>query len=138
MDSLCVSCGPGQPLGLLQDEDRSSCVVRRALDLVRGESQELGSAVGEPERQVRASLVVSSVRAPGHHASHEAGHRGLHPSKHDGPPAPVAAAPAAAAAWVPEKTLRLLPRLIQLGSTRLGSVHFGSSRLGSSRALPPR
>lgn len=43
--SLCVAGGPRQPLGLLHDDDRSRRVIRRALHLVRGQSQELRSAV---------------------------------------------------------------------------------------------
>lgn len=79
--SLCVAGGPRQPLGLLQYEDRSRNVIRRALNLVRRQSQELRSAVGESQRQIRAAGMVP-VGAAGHHTSHEIGHRRLHPREH--------------------------------------------------------
>lgn len=79
--SLCVAGGPRQPLGLLQDEDRSRNVIRRALDLIRRQPQELRSAVREFQRQIRASRMVS-VGATSHHASHKIGHRRFHTREH--------------------------------------------------------
>lgn len=92
--SLCVAGGPRQPLGLLQDEDRSCDVIRRTLDLVWRQSQEVRSGVREFQRQIRAAGMVS-VGATGHHTSHEIGYRRLHPREH-GP----------AAAWVQAMRLR--------------------------------
>ncbi|TNN67389.1 hypothetical protein EYF80_022334 [Liparis tanakae] len=83
--------GPRQPLALLQDEDRSRDVIRRALDLVRGQSQELRSAVRVLQRQLGAAGVIP-VGAASHHASHKIGHGRFHPREHDGPPAAAAAA----------------------------------------------
>lgn len=56
-------------------------MVGGALDLVRGQSQELGSPVGEAQRQVRAAAVLGA-RAASHDAAHEIGHGGLHPREH--------------------------------------------------------
>lgn len=92
--SLCVAGGPRQPLGLLQDEDRSCNVIRRTLDLVWRQSQKVRSGVREFQRQIRAAGMVS-VGATGHHTSHEIGYRRLHPREH-GP----------AAAWVQAMRLR--------------------------------
>lgn len=92
--SLCVAGGPRQPLGLLQDEDRSCDVIRRTLDLVWRQSQEVRSGVREFQRQIRAAGMVS-VGATGHHTSHEIGYRRLHPREH-----------CPAAAWVQAMRLR--------------------------------
>lgn len=59
-------------------------MVGGALHLVRGQSQELGSPVGEAEGQVRAAAVVGA-RAASHDAAHEIGHGGLHPREHSTP-----------------------------------------------------
>lgn len=80
--SLGVAGGPRQPLGLLHDHDGSRRVVRRALHLVRGQSQELRSVVRVFQRQIGAPGVIT-VGAPGHHASHKISHRRLHPRQHD-------------------------------------------------------
>lgn len=80
--SLRVARGPGQaPRLLAEDEDGAGDVVGGALDLVRGQSQELGSPVGEAQRQVRAAAVLGA-RAASHDAAHEIGHGGLHPREH--------------------------------------------------------
>lgn len=80
--SLCVAGGPRHPLGLLQYDDGSRYVIRRALDLVRRQSQELRSAVREFQRQIRAAGMVT-VGATSHHTSHKIGHRRFHPREHD-------------------------------------------------------
>lgn len=80
--SLCVAGGPRHPLGLLQYDDGSRYVIRRALDLVRRQSQELRSAVREFQRQIRAAGMVT-VGATSHHTSHKIGHRWFHPREHD-------------------------------------------------------
>lgn len=59
-------------------------MVGGALHLVRGQSQELGSPVGEAEGQVRAAAVVGASAAS-HDAAHEIGHSGLHPCEHSTP-----------------------------------------------------
>lgn len=79
--SLCVAGGPRQPLGLLQDDDGSRNVIRRALYLVRRQSQELRSGVREFQRQIRAAGMVS-VGTTSHHTSHKIGHRRFHPREH--------------------------------------------------------
>lgn len=97
---LRIAGGPRQPPGLLQDEDRPGDVVRRALDLIRRESQELRSAVREFQRQIRAAGMVA-VGPAGHHAAHEIHHRRSHARQHG----------LAAAAWVQAaRRLRRAPR----------------------------
>lgn len=61
LHSLCVASGPGQPPGLLEDEDRAGDVVGAALHLVLRQPQELGSPVGEAQGQVRASAAAAAV-----------------------------------------------------------------------------
>lgn len=85
--SLRIAGGPRQPPRLLQDEDRPRDVVRRALDLIRRESQELRPAVREFQRQIQAGMVTAGPA--GHHAAHEIHHRRFHARQHG----------VAAAAW---------------------------------------
>lgn len=85
LHSLCVASGPGQPPGLLEDEDGASDVVGAALHLVLRQPQELRSPVGETQGQVRASAAAAAVLGAGaasHDAAHEIGHGRFHSSEH--------------------------------------------------------
>lgn len=92
--SLGVARGPGQAAGVLaEDEDGPGDVVGGALHLVRGQPQELGSAVGEAQGQLGAAAAAASpavlaARAASHDAAHEIGHGGLDPGEHSTPGAP--------------------------------------------------
>lgn len=61
LHSLCVASGPGQPPGLLEDEDGAGDVVGAALHLVLRQPQELRPPVGEAQGQVRASTAAAAV-----------------------------------------------------------------------------
>ena len=61
LHSLCVASGPGQPPGLLENEDGAGDVVGAALHLVLRQPQELGSPVGEAQGQVRASAAAAAA-----------------------------------------------------------------------------
>lgn len=89
--SLGIACGPREARGLLEDENGPGDVVGRALDLVRRQPQELGSAVREAQGQIRAATAAAATvlqaRAAGHDAAHEIGHGRLHSGKHIPPAA---------------------------------------------------
>lgn len=61
-------------------------MVRRALDFIRGQSQELGSHIGEFQRHLGCTVAPTPGAAPGHDAPHEPGHGGLDPRQHVGGP----------------------------------------------------
>lgn len=131
--SLRVARGPGQaPRLLAEDEDGAGDVVGGALDLVRGQSQELGSPVGEAQRQVRAAAVLGA-RAASHDAAHEIGHGGLHPREHSTAAAQrgerrTGGGPAALPQWGPGRA----------GPGRAGSAGAGPrAHCGSGRSPPP-
>jgi len=77
--SLRVTGGPGQ-LDLLEDEDGSGDVIRRALHLVRGQREEIRPAVPEPGREIRGRL--GRARARSHDAADDVGDRGPHACHH--------------------------------------------------------
>ncbi len=77
--SLRVAGGPGQ-LHLLEDEDGSGDVIRRALHLVWRQREEIRSAVREPGRRIRMDLLRAGTR--GHDAADDAGDRGPHACYH--------------------------------------------------------
>lgn len=106
--SLCVAGGPRQPLRLLQYEDRSRNVIRRALYFVRRQSQELRSAVRKFQRQTWAAGMVS-VGATSHHTTHKISHCRFHPREH-GPATP----------WVQAIRLRESPPARQMPARRRG------------------
>lgn len=57
-------------------------MVRGALDLIRGQSEELRSHIGEFQRQLGAVAAPSTRAASGHDSAHEPGHSGLDPGEH--------------------------------------------------------
>lgn len=58
-------------------------MVRRALDLIRGQSEEVRPHIREFQRQIRAGIPTpSSGAAPGHYSAHEPGHGRLDPGEH--------------------------------------------------------
>lgn len=59
-------------------------MVRRALDFIRGQSEELGSHIGEFQRHLWSTVAPTCGAAPGHDATHEPGHGGLDPRQHVG------------------------------------------------------
>lgn len=83
--SLCVASGPGQPPGLLEDEDGAGDVVCAALHLILRQPEELRPPVREAQGQVRASAAAPAVLGAGaasHDAAHEIGHGRFHSSEH--------------------------------------------------------
>ncbi|MEJ1277267.1 hypothetical protein NN561_008180 [Cricetulus griseus] len=83
--SLCVAGGPGQPPGLLEDEDGAGDVVCATLHLILRQPEELRPTVREAQGQVRATAAAAAVLGAGaasHDAAHEIGHRRFHPSEH--------------------------------------------------------
>lgn len=59
-------------------------MVCRALNLIRGQSEELRSHIGEFQRQLPAGAAPSTGAATGHDPTHEPGHGGLDPGEHVG------------------------------------------------------
>lgn len=57
-------------------------MVRRTLDLIRGQSKELRSHIWEFQRQVGPSVAPTAGAAPGHDSTHEPCHGGLDPGEH--------------------------------------------------------
>lgn len=59
-------------------------MVRRALDLIRGQPEELGSHIREFQRHLRRGVVPTAGAVASHDSTHEAGHGGLDSGEHVG------------------------------------------------------
>lgn len=125
--SLCIAGGPGQPPGLLENEDGAGDVVCAALHLILRQPEELRPAVREAQRQVRATAAAAAVLGAGaasHDAAHEIGHGRFHPSEH--------ITPAPGSRWV---SRRRRPAEAQRGACRLRRARGAR---GASRATGAR
>lgn len=125
--SLCIAGGPGQPPGLLENEDGAGDVVCAALHLILRQPEELRSAVREAQGQVRATAAAAAVLRAGaasHDAAHEIGHGRFHPSEH--------ITPAPGSRWA---SRRRRPAEAQRGACRLRRARGAR---GASRAAKAR
>lgn len=125
--SLCIAGGPGQPPGLLENEDGAGDVVCAALHLILRQPEELRPAVREAQGQVRATAAAAAVLRAGaasHDAAHEIGHGRFHPSEH--------ITPAPGSRWA---SRRRRPAEAQRGACRLPRARGarGASRAAGAR-----